>query len=690
MQKQAEIFNRSVVDQEIWNFYVNSDGIYLISILARCKNWRQNARRLFNDDDLGIWLDNYPFAELSGKKREFAGIGSWNGNKLANKDKAVIFVLPLAAGQHHLRFWVDGSPFLQLIEVYQPGLGEQEIELPFLPGVAVADIIFKNVPLDALSIVRGNDITQNFDVASGGLGVRAWELQRFGQSPLVSIRIKLGQKAIKYKIGRIKLYQGIALSTEVNLRAEPNEEALILARLVNGEELEIIAERVAGGYVSDRSSIWHEVLWQGKRGFILSSFVEIEGQEQGRVIELIKAKCREYKIDANIMLAIAEQESHFKPYAISKRGAQGIFQLLTGTAADMGVADRLDFYQNIDGGARYYKWIEGKIIGRGNVLEKRLVAWHSGTGRVPKKGPVDYDRLPHGAEARQFVKDVLEKLSRKNWRGVTSAFLLMTIGLLGFFGGQATRQATGAERNYSKALNSAFVSVPITGNRGLVLGAQAASPGPAEHSPRLVWNKKLDDMTLFNSQGRFVKNFPVKRLNIDAILETPADIMSWRSVSVDDIIEAPENTFYFTVATSWSCGANNCGQVVLYKYDLTKDSFIVVNKNLFGGVALYPSPDVKKLAVVSHVSGGFCNTGAYLTIIDLDNFKKEDIDKFKKKTDGYSSIVRLSWKNNEEIELAAYGRECRNLAFPGFYRDFVYNLKTKRIKLISQRVAPES
>lgn len=461
MKKQAEIFNRAITDQETWSFNVDADGVYLINVLARAKNWRQNIRRLFNDDDLGVWLDNYPFAELAGKKREFAGLGSWNGNKLANKEKAVVFILPLLRGQHQLRFWVDGAPFLQSIEIYQPGVDEQDIQLPLPTGVAAADIVFKNVPLAGLSTISRNGAVKNYEAASDRLGIRAWELQRPGQPALASIKIKLGQEAVKYKLGRVQLYQDIILSTEVNLRALPNEEAPILSRLSDGAELEIVAEKVKGEYVLARSDIWHEVIWQDKRGFILSSFVEIEGQERERIIELVKAKCRERKVDANIMLAIAQRESHFKPYAVSERGAQGVFQLVADTAVDMGVADRLDFYQNIDGGVRYYKWIEGKIIGRGNILEKRLVAWHSGIGRVPRKGPVDYGRLPHGAEANRFIKDVLENLKRKNWeRFILIPSFLLAVFLAysaGFLSAKDNRAGTFADILYAKELAGAVV-----------------------------------------------------------------------------------------------------------------------------------------------------------------------------------------------------------------------------------------
>ena len=153
----------------------------------------------------------------------------------------------------------------------------------------------------------------------------------------------------------------------------------------------------------------------GIRGYILSSYVEIEGQEREKIIDLIKEKCNQYDVDANLMLAIASQESHFKPFAKSGPdiSPMGIFQLSKDTRTDTGVLEAYNFYQNVEGGVKHYKWLEKEISGRGDILERRLVAWHDGTKNIKNKKSVNYNEL--STETKSFIKNVLANLEKKDW-----------------------------------------------------------------------------------------------------------------------------------------------------------------------------------------------------------------------------------------------------------------------------------
>ena len=79
-------------------------------------------------------------------------------------------------------------------------------------------------------------------------------------------------------------------------------------------------------------------------------------------------------------LAQAKAESNFSPTAVSSAGAIGIFQLMPGTAADLGV-DPYDVYQNIDGGTRYIRqcniWFPGRV-------DLSLSAYNWGIGNTYK------------------------------------------------------------------------------------------------------------------------------------------------------------------------------------------------------------------------------------------------------------------------------------------------------------------
>lgn len=64
-----------------------------------------------------------------------------------------------------------------------------------------------------------------------------------------------------------------------------------------------------------------------------------------------------YGVDPALLMAMAKQESGFNPQAVSPASAQGVLQLMPGTAREMGVTNPFDPYDNIMGGAKYMRWI---------------------------------------------------------------------------------------------------------------------------------------------------------------------------------------------------------------------------------------------------------------------------------------------------------------------------------------------
>lgn len=77
-------------------------------------------------------------------------------------------------------------------------------------------------------------------------------------------------------------------------------------------------------------------------------------------------------------LAQAKAESNFDQSAISPAGAIGVFQLMPGTAADLGV-DPYNLQQNIDGGTRYIRQCNNWFPGR---LDLALSAYNWGIGNT--------------------------------------------------------------------------------------------------------------------------------------------------------------------------------------------------------------------------------------------------------------------------------------------------------------------
>ena len=75
---------------------------------------------------------------------------------------------------------------------------------------------------------------------------------------------------------------------------------------------------------------------------------------------------KRYNIDPNLIKAIIRAESGFDRYAVSRKGAQGLMQLMPETAKEMRVADPFNPEQNIAGGVRYLrsllKMFDGNVV----------------------------------------------------------------------------------------------------------------------------------------------------------------------------------------------------------------------------------------------------------------------------------------------------------------------------------------
>jgi soluble lytic murein transglycosylase-like protein len=114
--------------------------------------------------------------------------------------------------------------------------------------------------------------------------------------------------------------------------------------------------------------------------------------------QTIRAASIESGVDEAFLRAIIHAESAFNPRALSLKGAQGLMQLMPGTAGDMGVHDAFDAEQNIRGGARYLAMLLRNFNGSEQLA---AAAYNAGAGAVQR-----YKGVPPYAETQVYVQRV--------------------------------------------------------------------------------------------------------------------------------------------------------------------------------------------------------------------------------------------------------------------------------------------
>ena len=125
-----------------------------------------------------------------------------------------------------------------------------------------------------------------------------------------------------------------------------------------------------------------------------------------RVDGLIRQYGAQYGVDPYLVYCLMSQESRFVSTAVSHKGAQGLMQLMPGTAARYGVTNPYDVAQNIKGGTRYLKDLLKMFNGR---VDLALAGYNAGEGAVMKYGYT----VPPYDETRNYVRLIMKRYGKK-------------------------------------------------------------------------------------------------------------------------------------------------------------------------------------------------------------------------------------------------------------------------------------
>ena len=137
--------------------------------------------------------------------------------------------------------------------------------------------------------------------------------------------------------------------------------------------------------------------------------------------ELFKKAARDTGFDWKLLAAVGYQESHWDPNAVSPTGVRGLMMLTNPTASEMGVADRTNPAQSIDGGARYLRSIKDRlpesIVGN-DRLYMAMAAYNVGLGHLYDARNIAEMRGGN-PDSWQDVRAALPLLQQREWHSQT-------------------------------------------------------------------------------------------------------------------------------------------------------------------------------------------------------------------------------------------------------------------------------
>jgi hypothetical protein len=121
--------------------------------------------------------------------------------------------------------------------------------------------------------------------------------------------------------------------------------------------------------------------------------------------DVVNSASGRYRLDPDLVNSVIKAESGFNARAVSPKGAQGLMQLMPGTASQLGVPNAFDPRANVEGGTKYLR----ELLERYNFdLVKALAAYNAGPLRVEQ-----YKGVPPYYETRAYVARIVRDFNKK-------------------------------------------------------------------------------------------------------------------------------------------------------------------------------------------------------------------------------------------------------------------------------------
>lgn len=132
---------------------------------------------------------------------------------------------------------------------------------------------------------------------------------------------------------------------------------------------------------------------------------ECDPMPEEQIAPLVESTAKERKLPVKLLRAVMEQESGFRPCAVSDKGAQGLMQLMPATAEQYKVKDAFDPKENVGAGAAFLRALLEKYKGD---LPLTLAAYNAGPEAVDQISAV-----PDIPETRAYIDAIVEKVGSR-------------------------------------------------------------------------------------------------------------------------------------------------------------------------------------------------------------------------------------------------------------------------------------
>jgi soluble lytic murein transglycosylase-like protein len=163
--------------------------------------------------------------------------------------------------------------------------------------------------------------------------------------------------------------------------------------------------------------------------------------------QVVREASNKNRLDPDFVSSVIMAESNFKTHAVSKKGAQGLMQLMPATAAQLGVADPFDPRANVEAGAAHLSALLDRY---NNDPIKALAAYNAGAHRVKQ-----YNGVPPYRETRAYINKIVRDFNAKKRAQMKAAGVVNASTSTKAAGPKPVKKSRPQQASVAKSINPA-------------------------------------------------------------------------------------------------------------------------------------------------------------------------------------------------------------------------------------------